>query len=476
MKIDSRDGRDQRRFLAAMIMDDTFLARIAQAWKDKDSHGPFKDRWTNLVGSWCVKHWRDYGKAPKKIIEQIFKDWEARHPDSELAECVAGFIAEVSSDWQKSEGEDPVIAAEYNLDRAGDYFNGVKIDRLIEDLQVARDTNRNQEAISLVQGFKRVELGVESSVNPLTDHNLIKTVLSKRRIDPLIHYPGDLGRFFGRTLERDAFIAFQGVEKSGKSFWLLDMVWRALRERRKVAYFCTGDMSQEQCLFRFYTRAAYRPLVSEDGWPCTVRYPTCIVPGDRENPPDVKPKEKRFNMPKKADVIKAVDKFTKHQLRSNQEFLNLWVKPAGTVTVPSIRARLLEWEQESGFHPDVIVIDYADVLAPITTRFEKRDQIGETWEALRGLSQEQHCLLVTATQAASSGYGKYLQTQQDFSENKMKNAHVTGMVGINQWGNEKSVDVVRLNWIDRREGQTPPQVHVAGCRALANPAVCSAFS
>ena len=45
--------------------------------------------------------------------------------------------------------------------------------------------------------------------------------------------------------------------------------------------------------------------------------------------------------------------------------------------------------------PDVIIVDYADILAPEDTRqSEKRHQVDETWKALRRLSQEWHALVI----------------------------------------------------------------------------------
>ena len=94
------------------------------------------------------------------------------------------------------------------------------------------------------------------------------------------------------------------------------------------------------------------------------------------------------------------------------------------------------WERD-GWLPDVIVIDYADLLAAESSRTEGRDTINGTWKALRALSQELHGLVVTATQSDANSATTGLLTRANFSEDKRKFAHITGMNGLNQNNEEK---------------------------------------
>jgi replicative DNA helicase len=153
----------------------------------------------------------------------------------------------------------------------------------------------------------------------------------------------------------------------------------------------------------------------------------------------------------------------------------LSVHPSASVNVPKIEAILNGWER-AGWVPDIIIIDYADLLAPITAR-EQLHQIDETWAALRGLSQSRHCLVVTATQASAQSFRAETINETHFSGNKLKLAHVTGMVGISATPAERSIGISRLNWIVRREGEfdTDRVCHCAGCLAIANPAIKSIF-
>jgi hypothetical protein len=127
--------------------------------------------------------------------------------------------------------------------------------------------------------------------------------------------------------------------------------------------------------------------------------------------------------------------------------------------------------------PDVIVIDYADILLMNTPGLEGRDLIDSTWKQLRALSQKMHCLVVTATQGDAGAYDAKIITKKNFSGDKRKNAHVTGTIGLNQTTEEKDIGVTRLNWVILRDSpfNETKCVHVAGCLAIANPAVKSIF-
>jgi hypothetical protein len=166
----------------------------------------------------------------------------------------------------------------------------------------------------------------------------------------------------------------------------------------------------------------------------------------------------------------------KKKIKSKKSYFKLSCHSNSTLSVRKIRSILADWERED-WVPDVIVIDYADILDMTYPGKEGRECINETWKQLRGISQDYHCLLVTATQANAAAYETKTLSQSNFSEDKRKIAHVTGMVGINFQEKEQDIDTVRLNWIVLRESKfnTKQCVHVARCLSIANPTVKSCF-
>lgn len=123
-------------------------------------------------------------------------------------------------------------------------------------------------------------------------------------------------------------------------------------------------------------------------------------------------------------------------------------------------------------------IDYADLIAPHRGSKDLRDATDYAWKVMRGISQEFHCLVVTATQANAASYDALTISRKHFSEDKRKLAHVTGIVGLSQTEEEKDHHVLRMNWPLVREAEYSSRrcVYLAQCLAVANPAVRSCFA
>ena len=296
------------------------------------------------------------------------------------------------------------------------------------------------------------------------------------KAEPLITYPGALGDFFGDQLGRDEFVAFTGATGRGKTWWLMDIAWRAMLQGRRVAFFEVGDMSEAQMLRRLATRVARHPTKlppGSKGWPLDVQVPTNIEPGDGEVA-EVEFKTKTYKGPLTPGLAKAALK--KLWRRLPKDSLKLSTHAACSINVGGIRGILDGWERRSGWAPDVVVIDYADILGPPAgIQPGDREAHNVNWMGMRGLSQDRHCLVATATQGDANSYDADVISRSNFSDDRRKNDHVTGMVGINGTDAEKQLGVQRLNWTKRREDAYLENacVHVAGCLTLGNPAIKS---
>jgi hypothetical protein len=149
-----------------------------------------------------------------------------------------------------------------------------------------------------------------------------------------------------------------------------------------------------------------------------------------------------------------------------------------TISIDGVQSILHDWEREE-WVPDVVAIDYADILAPPHGIRETLDQTDETWKRMRRMSQDMHCLVVTASQSNAAAYTAKDNTlgRKHFSGRKTKLAHVNAMIGINCSEADKKLGVMRLNWVVRRNAQFSEQnaVTVAGCLGVANVAMKSLF-
>ncbi len=458
MKIKRYDNTDSRRVLTGMILDPIVVARISGKWPKQ---GLFSNRFENLIGMWAVKHFRKYGTPIGKEIVSVFDSW-ANDKGSNQQDTIdlIEHLLQYMSDKYEQDGERE--SSDYVIDLAGQLFNKVQLKQLSEAIEVDLERGDLEEAETRVANRNKVELGIGSVIKLGEDFEAWRRAFDNSQTKPLITYPGDLGIFFGNALSRDSFIAFTGSSKRGKSFWLLDLAYRGIRQRRRVAYFEAGDLSESQALLRFGERATRRPLRD-----VVVQYP--IEYTDRLKGPKMESRE--LSAISAGDSLKAWNK-----VQRGRDKFRLSCHPNSSLSVDMVSSLIQDWSREE-WVPDVVVIDYADILAPPQGVKEIREAINENWKHLRRISQEFHCLVVTATQGDTKSYDAPILRRSNFSDDRRKNDHVTGMVGINASEEDERVGVKRLNWLVRREQYyiESKQIWVAGCLDLAMPAIKSTF-
>lgn len=476
ISVANRNSEESRVILRAMMTDRIVLGRIASEWKP----GGFNSDEAEIIGQWCVDYFNQHGKAPKSAITSIFTVWSESHHDQHKIKTVAKILETLSDEHSRADKLD----ASYVFTLAQQCFTKTKIKKLNETVEGFLSIGKLKEAEDTITSYAKIQAGESIEVQPITDESVMASCFDEESHEPLIKYDGALGVFFTHALERDKFIAIQAPEKAGKTFLLTDIAIRAVQQRRKTAFFGCGDMTEKEMLERIYPRIAKHPILSVDGkWPFTVQIPTKIVAGTIFKevkdciPPTVTFKPKDFTKPLTLELTKkACEKFIMNKLRSKENYFNLACYPNDTISAKGIHDVLKRWEIQ-GFVPDVVIIDYADILAPIDRKKDFREQTNETWKYLRRLSQEYHCLVVTATQADANSYDQSSQDRRNFSDDKRKNAHASGILGINIISSEKELQSMRLNWIIKRTGRSNPKLHcwVAGCLDICDPCIVSTF-
>ena len=89
--------------------------------------------------------------------------------------------------------------------------------------------------------------------------------------------------------------------------------------------------------------------------------------------------------------------------------------PTKTATTNTIRAHLEKLKQQ-GINPDMIIVDYADLLKTLSARQEKREELESIYEDLRAIMQENNCVGWTASQTNRTGLNQEIITMQAISE------------------------------------------------------------
>jgi len=89
--------------------------------------------------------------------------------------------------------------------------------------------------------------------------------------------------------------------------------------------------------------------------------------------------------------------------------------PTKSASTQTLRNHL-EKMKKRGSVPDMIIVDYADLLKPVSVTREKRHDLENIYEELRGIAQEFECPMWTASQTNRSGLNAEVVTMEAISE------------------------------------------------------------
>lgn len=464
------DGSLERQFLTALIVSKQFLSGAAPMMDIQ----LLQSKLSQQIAGWCLEHFKQYHDAPGRNIEARYHGWvENTKPESADAEQVHDFLEAISAEHDSAQA----FNVPHLLDELSNYLTLRKITQLHDALGGALTSGEREQALTAIQSFRTVRSDGGGGWNPLRNREVLKRAFAAP-LTPLVAMPGAAGHFFDKAFLRDSLIGIQGPEKRGKTWWCLEFMYRTLRAGKRAAMFQVGDLSEEQLEMRMSVRIANVPMWRDECAGVNMPSGITVVRTQDGLKAEVQNVIKTFPVPIDYKLAKASRKqFEKtHRLTGDVPYVMFSVHSNGSINVAGIHGILERWKQELGFVADVIVIDYADILSPESMKREPRDQIDETWRRLRRLSQEWHACVIAPTQANAASYKTKTQSMGNFSGNKLKNAHVTGMLGLNQTEEEKKQQVMRLNWLALRGAMfnTSECLYVAQCLPLGMALVKSA--
>ncbi|MFA7538706.1 MAG: hypothetical protein WCY96_07100 [Candidatus Cloacimonadaceae bacterium] len=487
----------ERYIITGLIVSREYIDRIRKFWDLSFIESPE----LRQIGAWCIEYYDKYSKAPDSFIEAIYLD---KLRTGAIHGSEAQYIEEILTSLSDEYGRGEKFNVAYLYDQTVKYFKARRLEMHNAQVDALIKAGRVDEAEELAQSFnsgiQEEEIGLDlASDDALNRVERAFSDISQR----VITYPGALGEMWNDQLVRGAFFTLLAPEKRGKTFMLLELAMRAIRQKFNVAFFEAGDMTEAQILKRIcvyiarrsdrekYCRDHFQPVADcvlnqldlcdradrncdhgifnvslKDFYRYRERYVDIDTFSAKfEEFPEYEPCESKSCDEKQGTVwirkIKKTNPLTGKEAREElQKFFyrykrrfRLAVYPAKILTVNEIKNVLDSWERRDRFIPDVIIVDYADLLtANISDYRHRQDHI---WAALRGLSQERYALVITATQADAASYTKGRLSVSNFSEDKRKLAHVTAQYGLNQdpAGREKKLGIMRINEIVVREGE-----------------------
>ena len=479
-----------RKVAIAMITSDKFLSKVRGSFSEKY----ITTDYARTVCRWCVEYWDTYKRAPGADIKTVFETKRLASPRrSTEFEVIEKLLTSISN-----ENDRVSLNIDYLIDTVKECWARENYRILAEQLQ---DSQSVGDARRAVREFTDIQTVTNEPTQVLKDAS-VADELFKEENEQLITFRGALGELVGPWMTRDQLICVIAPAKGGKTALLTEIASKCINSRRNIAFFQCGDLSTRQFYSRLFSSLAEKPVAEhfskQTVVPCIDCFKHCQGSCAKMPSRPVVAEISQEVLDDDAGLISCCDKIgtckdytpflskkvtqqcdclTEDDVKNCQKRLTEYMEPAqflslvvpnSTLTVDAIDGCLKSWRDDYGFIPDVVLIDYADILAPERgSGADERDRQNLRWKKLRRLSQEWHCLVVAPTQSNRDGFDKELLNSKNLSEDIRKLAHATGVLAIHQTARERRAGVSRVSWILGRDGQPDNSVQVIVCNDMA---------
>jgi len=423
MKIKKINSDSEKNLITGMITSDHFLSEIISIFDRKLLQTPY----SKIVSDWCIDYFKKYNKSPKNDIQEIFKlNKDKLGEDEEVIETFLHNLSERADQLEKFNDK-------FILDESEKYLAERKLLNLSEIIKASVISGNINEAEILVAKHNKTARPESKAVDVINDKQAIIQAIHEEQ-DVLFEVPGAVGSMIG-PLCRGDFFAFLAPMKRGKTFWMEDFAIRGAMAGLKVL-FVSMEMPKNPMLKRIYQYFLAAPRKDQD-----ITIPYFTEEGDVKTRTVHKKAISSGMMLKKSKAL---------NLMIKSGGLRLICYPAKSASVKTIKNEILMLSTYEGFYPDIVVVDYADILAPEPeSPNEYRHKIDHTWVTLRGLAQEINGLVITASQSSRASFSKDIE-ESDIAEDIRKLAHVTHMVSLNQKKEEKEKNIMRVSVLASR--------------------------
>jgi replicative DNA helicase len=453
------DASRERQIILYSIVSTEFLKEIYPIAKPE----LFKTPYAQTVWRWCSKYFSEFNSAPNKDIQDIYISHKMEIQDDDEEEAIATFLQSLSR-MEEQTNNIPFL-----IKQAEEWLNLRSLELLKDSLADAiqrKDIVSGQQAIAEYAKIDRVKIDslsvlsdVDDSISAFIDEN--KTLFS---------FPGAVGAVIGH-IQRTDFMAFAGFMKSGKSLWLWEVAKMAMFNSKQVL-FISLEMPKSQMLRRIWSNLFKRPKK----YPTKARIPY-FVEEDTINEDEVK-WSVAYEEKDVEPIIPSRERFDSWIAQYKKYFgggdVRITSMPSRSVTVRDIESYISNLEYYEGWIPDVVVIDYADLIRS-DLKGDTRHKLDDIWANLRRVALEREIAVISATQTDRSTSKKDIEAD-NISEDIRKLAHATKVIAINSTKQDKAKGIYRVEQlVDRDDSPCFEQAIVLSCLDIGQVCLDSRF-
>lgn len=423
------DVSDEQHILVNMISNSLYLKSVAAFGHSKYFETPY----ARIVAGWVFEYFEKLAKAPSKDIKDIYQRRKNEVRDEEDLELLGDFLKSLDKYYSKCE----INNLEYEIQKAEQYFKLRSLDQLSDSLSLAVETLNPLKGEKAILDYKRIEQPSGSEVSLFQDAASVRAAFDVSE-ERMYRLPGVLGKTLG-YFNRGDFVGVLAPIKVGKTFWLWEIARYGALQGFNVVFFSL-EMSKNQML-----RRAWQSFVGQPMQPESLSVPI-FKEGDEKGSWTIQ-SEKRKYKGIQLDDISEKQSFYRSRTRGD---IRIGTFASGHATMDTLESHLANLEGYDNFVPDVIVVDYADIIK--STGRDYRHNLNDIWVRLRGWAQERNCLVATASQTSKQAFSRDSKLG-DVAEDMRKLAHVSKLFSLNQTKEEKEAGILRVNPLLAREGK-----------------------
>ena len=435
MKREKLNTLSERDLLVGLITSEKFCREICPVLNPR----LLEIEYARIVADWIKDFYSNFKKAPGKDIMKLYRAKCEEILDEDLQDNVLTFVEKVCKDYENLK----IFNDEFALQQAVTYLKARSLKNLNDDIDAYLTSGDISKAENAITKYKSVEKSSGKSVSLL--HNTQSLINSFTQEDELLfRFPGAYGDVVG-DVNREDFISYLAPMKRGKTFALIDAGVVAVQNGLKVLH-VSLEMSESKMQKRYWT--ALSGQLNKDRDDIEYSYFEKIDTGSK----------KCWAIEHKTISRKAVSiaDIQKKQKTFRRLFrggdIRIFAVPAYNLTVEQLDLEIDRLNQQEEFVPDVVIVDYADIMTPSDKGNDYRNQLDGIWKRLRGLAQKRKCVVFTASQSGRASINKDADSK-DIAEDIRKLAHITSMVSLNQTPSEKKAGILRLKQLALREGE-----------------------
>jgi hypothetical protein len=504
IKMETVVSDDEMIILAFMVMNDDVAQSALRRYKSGELKTRHFSEYFRPVFRALIKYIGSFGKGPRFTVETLFN--KMRISDEER-DVVGEYLERIAAEYSRIEADESVEPEYVSGELIPDFIREQEGRLLIEKIETAIDSGRIyavDEAIDEYTSISEEEWDNSMGATAPFSQEAIESYYAADAEDKIVlRLDGPIGAVIP-PLCRKKLTAITGVEKSGKTTWMGDLAWRSIISSKAKVLWINCEMDDEDLREYFWRRLTQTASDKEHAgrrifpvFDClnnqldrceimkrslnggrlfeTGKITTFTQNRNWKICTKCRNQKTRFQKPTKI-FIPAIwfDQIRLRQIRRrtiaraislNRTFklnrLRIKTFPRLAVKFTDVERFITGYMKRNSFKPDLLVLDYPDIIAPEEGKLLDRQNVDFIWKKCAGLTHELDCATLVADQATKAARSKRNIERDDTSESKTKDAHLDVRVTLNMTDEEEEIGIQRIGILYRRKGKrTTSQVMV----------------